>query len=117
MGRRFQISGASLQRGISRRMDAQHLSEWFERRTGGKTPPAVQLLLAARSSRAARIKAAKMVVLTLPNPELLEGLRQHPATTAFLGERLGPTSVAIPEHQLASLQDALRDLGITLDVE
>jgi hypothetical protein len=117
LGRRFQISGASLQRGISRRMDAPHLSEWFERRTGGKTPPSVQLLLAARSSRAARIKAARMVVLTLPNPELLEGLRQHPATTAFLGERLGPTSVAIPEHQLASLQNALKELGITLDVE
>ena len=98
-------------------MDAPHLSEWFERRTGSKIPPSVQLLLAARSSRAARIKAARMVVLTLPNPELLEGLRQHPATSDFLGERLGPTSVAIPEHQLAPLQNALKELGITLDVE
>lgn len=116
-GRRFQISGASLQRGIGHRTDASQLSEWFERRTGEKIPPAVQLLLAARSSRAARIKAARLVVLTLPNPVLLEGLRQHPATTDFVGERLGPTSVAIPEHQVASLQKALKELGITLEID
>jgi hypothetical protein len=116
-GRRFQITGASLQRETSRRTDASQLSEWFERRTGEKIPPAVQLLLAAKSPRAARMKAARMVVLTLLNAELLEGLRQHPATTAFLGERLGPTSVAIPENHVASLQSALRELGIALEIE
>jgi hypothetical protein len=116
-GRRFQISGASLQRGLSHRTDASQLNEWFVRRTGEKTPPAVQLLLAAKSSRAARIKAARLVVLTLPNAELLEGLRQHPATRAFLGERLGPTTVAISEHQVAALQNALKELGISLDIE
>ena len=116
-GRRFQISGASLQRGLIGRMDTPHLKEWFLRRTGAEIPPSVQLLLSARSSRAARIKAARMVVLTLQSPELLDGLRQHPATSAFLGERLGPKSVAIPEGQVVGLQNVLKELGITLDVE
>jgi hypothetical protein len=117
LGRRFQISGQSLEKGISRRLDASQLRKWFERRTGGKMPPSVELLLAAKSSTGARIKASKMVVLTLQSAELLDGLQQHPATAAFLGERLGPTSVAVPEDQVAPLQDALRELGISLDVE
>jgi len=115
--RRFLISSASLERGISRGKSPERLSEWFERRTGGEIPASVQLLLGARTSRCARLKAARMVVLTLPGPELVEGLRQHPATTAFLGERLGPSSVAVPEQHLAALQDALKELGIALDVE
>jgi hypothetical protein len=117
LGRRFQITGESLQRGLSRRMDAPHLKEWFERRTGSSIPPSVQLLLAAKAPTGAEFKADRMVVLTVSSPELLEGLRQHPVTAVFLGQRLGPTSVAIPEHQLAPLQNALKDLGISLDIE
>ena len=115
--RRFLITGASLERGISHGKSTERLNAWFERRTGGKISPSVQLLLAAKSTRGAHMKAARKVVLTLPAPELLDGLSQHPATSAFLGERLGPTSVAIPEDQLAPLQAALKELGISLDVE
>ena len=70
-----------------------------------------------KSSRVPTLKAARIVVLTLPRAEVLEGLRQHPATRRFLGEGLGPTSVAVPENQVAALQSALKELGITLDVE
>ena len=48
---------------------------------------------------------------------MLEGLRQLPATGSFLGESLGPTSVAIPEDQVAALQNVLKELGIDLEFE
>jgi hypothetical protein len=56
----------------------------------------------------------RTLILNLPTPELLDGLLQHPATSRWLGDRLGPTAVAIADDRLAPLQDALRDLGIDL---
>ena len=87
------------------------------RRTGGEIPPAVRLLLASsRRSRRARppLKAARMLVLTLPDAGLLDGLLQHPATSPWLGDRLGPTAVAISDDQLEPLRKALKELGIGL---
>ena len=37
-----------------------------------------------------------MLVLTLPSVGLLDGLLQHPATSPWLGDRLGPKAVADP---------------------
>jgi hypothetical protein len=48
---------------------------------------------------------------------MLEGLRQLPATRSFLGEVLGPTSVAVPEDQLAALESVLKELKIVVDIE
>jgi hypothetical protein len=56
------------------------------------------------------------MILKLPTAELLDGLLQHPATSAWLGDRLGPTAVVIPEDHLAGLRKALQDIGIVLDV-
>ena len=58
-----------------------------------------------------------MLVLTLPDPGLLDGLLQHPATSPWLGDRLGPTAVVIPDDQLESLRKALKELGISLKSE
>ena len=58
-----------------------------------------------------------MLVLTLPNAELLDGLLQHPATHPWLGDRLGPTSVTIADDQLRPLQKALKGLGLDLAIE
>jgi len=115
--RRFVISAASLRRGMSRGVSPTQLSEWFARRTGGEIPPASQLLLMVRTARVPPLKAARMVVLTVPSVELLDGLVQHPATSPLLGDRLGPTSVAIPGDQMIPLQKALKELGINLALE
>jgi hypothetical protein len=117
LSRRFAITSDSLQRGINRGMNPPWLSEWFERRAGRPIPAAVELLLLAKSARVPKLKAAKIVVLTAPTPQVLEGLRQLPATGSFLGESLGPTSAAIPEDRVASLQSVLKELGIELEFE
>jgi hypothetical protein len=114
--RRFIITGQSLHRGIERGLVAARLNEWFERRAGTAMPASVGLLLTASSTRAPRLKAARILVLTTPTPELLDGLRQLPATSSLLGESLGPTTVAIAEDQLPLLQDVLAELGLKIEL-
>ena len=43
--------------------------------------------------------------------------QQHPATSPWLGDRLGPTAVIVPDDHLQSLREALKGLGISLDGE
>lgn len=111
------ITADSLQRALDRGMDAPRLNEWFERRAGTPMPAAIGLLLAARSPRPPRLKAARILVLTAPTAEMLEGMRQLPATAPFLGETLGPTSVAISDEQVAPLQAALKEIGLKLELD
>jgi XPB/Ssl2-like helicase family protein len=115
--RRFTVTAASLRRGMSRGVNPPQLADWYTRRTGGEMPPAVRLILAPRTSRVPPLKATHMMVLNLPSAELLDGLLQHPATSPWLGDRLGPRSVVIPEEHMPSLQNALKELGIGLEVE
>ncbi len=115
--RRFTVTAASLRRGMGRGVNPPQLVEWYTRRTGGEIPPAVRLILAPKTSRIAPLKAARMMVLSLPTPELLDGLLQHPATRPWLGDRLGPKAVEVPDDRLEPLQKALKELGINLEVE
>jgi hypothetical protein len=52
--------------------------------------------------------------LNAPSSELLDGLIQHPDTRAHLGERLGPTTVIVPDEALAPLRRALEGFGLNL---
>jgi hypothetical protein len=115
--RRYMVTTASLRRGMNRGVNPQQLAEWYERRTGGEIPPAVRLLLAPRTSRIPPLKTVRLTVLNLPSAQLLDGLVQHPATRQWLGDRLGPRTVAIPDENLPSLQKALKELGISLEAE
>ena len=116
--RRFAVTAASLRRGLDRGLTPQDLADWYDRRTGGRIPPAVRLLLAPTGPRVPTLQAARLLVLTLADPGLLDGLLQHPATSPWLGDRLGPTAVEIPEDRLESLREgALKELGIGLKGE
>ena len=49
-----------------------------------------------------------MIVLSVPHPELLDGMFQHPATRPLLGPRLGAANVCIADDQVEPLRKALR---------
>jgi hypothetical protein len=115
--RRFEVTAASIRRGLERGLAPDDLGDWYARRTGADIPPAVRLLLAPSGSRVPTLRAARMLVLTLPDAGLLDGLLQHPATRPWLGDRLGPTAVAISDDHLELLRKTLKELGITLDRE
>jgi hypothetical protein len=115
--RRFVVTVASMRRGLGRGMSAPQFGEWYARRTGAGVPAAVRLLLAPKISRVPPLRAARIVVLNLPNSDLLDGLVQHPATRPLLGDRLGPTAVTVTDDQLGPLQKALKGLGIDLAID
>jgi len=112
--RRFRISSASLARAIEDGLSLADLSHWFVKRTGAEIPPAIRLLFLASSSRVPPLATRRPIVLDAPSSELLDGLIQHPDTRAHLGERLGPTTVIVPDEALAPLRRALEGLGLSL---
>lgn len=117
--RRFLVTAASLQRAMERGLAPSDLAGWYGRRTGGEIPPAVRLLQLASpvGSRVPPLQALRMLVLDVPDAAILDGLIQHPATRPWLGERLGPTAVIVPEDEIGSLRNALEELGIALEIE
>ncbi len=115
--RRFVVSAESLARAAESGLSPALLAHWFARRTGGEIPPAIRLILAARSTRLPTLTTSRPLVLHAPSAEILDGLAQHPETRAYLGDRLGPTSVVIPDAALGPFRLALERLGLSLDPE
>lgn len=113
--RRFVVTAGTLARADDSGLTPALLGQWYQRRTGGDIPPAVRLLLVARSPHVPPLTTARPLVLHAPSGELMDGLAQHPATRGLLGERLGPTAAVIPEEALAPLRLALEGLGLPLD--
>ncbi len=96
--RRFLVSPASLARAAENGLSPAILAHWYMKRTGAEMPPAVRLLLLAASGRPAPLAAHRPLILRAPSMQWLDGLMQHPATRDYMGERLGPTAVIIPEE-------------------
>lgn len=116
--RRFAISGTSLERAAEAGFTPAILSEWFQRRTGEAPPAAVRLMMrpAPLSGGSKPWPARRLLVLSAPTAELLDGVLQHPETRPLLGDRLGPVSVVVPEESVDRLREALRRFGITFEV-
>ncbi|GAC1466382.1 MAG: hypothetical protein NVSMB9_06850 [Isosphaeraceae bacterium] len=113
--RRFLISAESLARAAESGSTSQQLMQWFQRRTGGQVPPAIRLVIAARASTVPPLSTSRPLVVQTSSAEILDGLAQHPATSRLVGERLGPTSIVIPDHLFRPFVEALDRMGLTLE--
>jgi hypothetical protein len=60
--------------------------------------------------------ARRLLVLTAPSAELLDGVLQHPETRHLLGDRLGPVSAVVPEESIDRLRTALRAFGLEFEL-
>jgi hypothetical protein len=112
--RKYLVSAASLARATELGITPAQIADWFVRRTGAAPPPAIKLLLRSTSPTPTVLNTRRMIVVSAPSPELMDGLLQHPATRPLLGERLGPCAVSVAESQLEPLRDTLRSLKIDL---
>ncbi len=110
--RRYVVSAGSMARAAALGITHGHIVEWFLRRTGAPPSPAIRLLFRSTSAAPITLQTRRILALFTPSAELADGLLQHPATRDFLGDRLGPTAVAVPEDLLAKLQAVLKELGI-----
>jgi hypothetical protein len=115
--RRYVVSSASLDRAIDAGMTEEHFADWYPRRTGQDLPPAIRLMLRSRLRKIPALQSARLLVVTTPSAEILDGLLQHPDTRDLFGERIGDTTITISEAQLTRLDAALRGLGIELGTE
>ena len=110
--RRYIVSAGSMARASALGINPGQIVEWFLRRTGAQPSPAIKLLFKSTASAPTALKARRMLVLFTRTAELADGLLQHPSTRDFLGDRLGPSAVAVPEDLLEKLQDVLKELGL-----
>ena len=112
--RSFTVSPPSLARAAENGMTVAQLAKWFAQRTGGEMPSAIRLLLHAATPGVGPFPTRRPIVMTVPSPELLDGLMQHPSTGPHIGDRLGPTTAIVPDDDLEPLGRALRELGLSL---
>ena len=115
--RRYLVGPASLARAADLGITSAQIADWFLRRTGEPPSPAIRLLLRSFASTPTNLTARRLLVLTTPTAEVADGLLQHPISRDLLGDRLGPTTVAVPEDRLESLRKALAELGLGFEVE
>ncbi len=88
------------------------LEQWFAQRSGHPLPPAGRLLFQAGPETPVQLQ--RYLVLSVPTPDLADGLQQWPGTRAFIEARLGPTALVVSEENAAELERRLRALGVEL---
>lgn len=116
--RRFTVTSETLGRAAEAGLTPGLLAGWFVRRTGESPTPAVRLMM--RSSADAKERrpwpVRRLLVLSAPSAELLDGIMQHPETAPLLGDRLGAVSAVVPEDSIDQLRDALRRFGVDFEL-
>lgn len=110
--RRFRVTSASLARWIEGGLGPVELSTWFERRTSGRLPASVALMLEVSRREPLALAIERVVVLRVDSAEWLDGLLQHPATAGLFQDRLGPLTAILRESALPELRRALVTLGL-----
>jgi Helicase conserved C-terminal domain len=110
--RQYRLTPASLGAAREGGMSVPQLEAWFAQRTGGHLSPAARLLLAGAQAPTPQIR--RHLVLHVASSELADGLVQWPETRALIEERLGPTTLAVTEENIAALREQLTRLGMAL---
>jgi hypothetical protein len=112
--RRFQLSPQSLRRAAGQGLAAADIDTWFLDRTGEPLSAAGRLFLLGPQLPAP--VASRMLVVHFPTEEVADGVMQWPAARVLVGQRLGPTAVAVDEENLAALRAVLAEAGVTIEV-
>ena len=113
----YQLTTASLRRAQLQGIDVRQALAFLQRASGAALPPAVQRALQRFAQHRSEVRLQPTVVLRVSSEALLQQLQQHPHVGSFLGERLGPLTVMVPERSWEKLRAALLDYGLLLDCE
>jgi hypothetical protein len=111
--RRFQLSPQSLRRAAGQGLAVADIDAWFLDRTGEPLSAAGRLFLLGPQLPAP--VASRILVVHFPTPEVADGVMQWPAARALVGQRLGPTAIAVDEENLEVLRAVLAEAGVTID--
>lgn len=108
---RYRISARSLQAAATQGLKASHLLGLLARQTGGQVPPVLVKALQRWETNGTEARVEKLTLLKVKRPEVLDELRASKAGR-FLGEILGPVTVAIQPGAEAKVLAALAELGL-----
>ncbi|HXD85059.1 MAG TPA: hypothetical protein VN641_01105 [Urbifossiella sp.] len=111
--RRFRLSPTSLRRAADLGLGITEIDAWFVERTGFPLSPAGRLFLLGKQLPPPA--AARKLVIQFPTPEIADGVMQWPETRRLVSERLGPMAIAIEDAALEPLQQAMTEVGVTLE--
>jgi hypothetical protein len=113
--RHYRMSRTSLQAAAARGMSADDLNDWCLARTGEPLPPAAKLLYGVSTSTP--VTAQRLLVLTLPDAEIADGLVQWPETAPLIARRLGAQAIAVTPEDLPQLTQKLEAVGLKFQNE
>ena len=107
--RRYQITPASACAARDQGLGLTDLEHWCLDRSGEPLPASARLLF---SGNGASGSLRKLLVLTLPSPEITDGVCQWPQTADLIERRLGPCAVTVVEEHVNELQGRLAAAGV-----
>jgi hypothetical protein len=88
------------------------LEQWFNDRAGIPLSPSTRLLLNGHFGTSGEVKTR--LVVEVASEVVADGICQWPSTAAFIGQRLGPTALAIEQHNLDPLLEQLKGIGVEI---
>lgn len=108
---RYLVTAQSLKRAADQGLKVSHLLGLLARQPGVQAPPSFVKMLQRWESNGTEARLQTVTVLRVSRPDVLEELRKSKAAR-FLGEILGPTTIAIQAGATAKVQAALTELGL-----
>ena len=112
----YLITPSSLKKAGEQGLKVEHLLSLLAKYTGGGIPPVLVKALKRWEANGTEARVQTQVVLRISKPEVLEELRKSKAAR-FLGEMLGPTTVAIKDGAQSKVLAALAELGLLAEEE
>ncbi|MSR53749.1 MAG: hypothetical protein EXS09_10735 [Gemmataceae bacterium] len=108
--RRFRITPGTAKTVREQGMTLADLDLWSTSRSGEPLSASARLLFASGTNVPCEIR--RMLVLSLPNSIVADGVCQWPPTADLLQDRLGPNAVAVAEEDVAELLKRLAEVGV-----
>jgi hypothetical protein len=114
----YRISAAGLDQAAGQNIRGEQILTFLRRGSGDAVPGSVVKLIEMwDQGGAGAAQISRMVVLRLPNTEILESIQTTPALRRYLGATLGPTAVAVRADQWEALVAALQANGVAVEVD
>ncbi len=112
---RYHVTPVSLKKAGEQGLKVEHLLALLQKYAAGPVPPSLVKALKRWELNGVEARLESLVVLKVNRPEVLDELRKSKAAR-FLGEILGPTTVAVKPSAQSKVLLALAELGLLGDL-
>lgn len=106
---RYRVTPASLKRARQQGLKVEHLLSLLAKHSEGAVPPAFIKALNRWEAKGSEARIETLTVIKVASPEILNELRQKAAR--FLGEVIGPTTVAVKSGAAPKVLAILNEMG------